>query len=61
MDQIAKIQKEAMVAYWVTGGKRELVETGYRTKCHKDAFERGWLNMKWHDDNLFPFLKRIEE
>ena len=61
MDQIAKAKYEGACAYWIASGDLSKVDHGYKTKCMRDAFIRGWNKSKWIDCRVFPFLKRIQE
>ena len=57
MDQIAKAKHEAIIAHRATNGRLERVCIGYKTKCLRDAFIRGWVEY----EERFPFLKRLPD
>lgn len=57
MDRIAQAKREAIIAHRATLGRLSMVSIGYRTKCMRDAFLRGWKEY----EERFPFTKRIGE
>lgn len=66
MDRIAKARLEGFEAYrmlkkWFSEPENENFESGYRVKCYKDAFDRGFMIALRTDVDRFKFLKRCTE